>query len=240
MNYLGSINTSLGGIAKAKSPVMRLSPKPRVVLGGIPKKKMLTLIEKVFNASGTFIVPSDAINNEFYVGCTGGGGGGQEQYMLGGGGAGRVSAKLTLTPKTAIPVTVGLGGIHAPSGASSGGTSSFGALISCVGGNVNGGVSGGGNGSYFYSLGNNGSATPSNCSDMFTVNPLAINKTNNFFKAQSFAGSAGGGGCYGVGATSGVSVLPNTGAGGDPGDGDTVPSTNGASGKVVIYYYKYV
>lgn len=43
MNYLGSINTSLGGIEKAKSPIMRLSPKPRVVLGGIPKKKIPTI-----------------------------------------------------------------------------------------------------------------------------------------------------------------------------------------------------
>lgn len=39
MNYLGSINTDIGGIGKSKSPIMRLSPKPRVVLGGIPKKK---------------------------------------------------------------------------------------------------------------------------------------------------------------------------------------------------------
>lgn len=54
MNYLGSINTNLGGIAKDKSPIMRLSPKPRVVLGGIPKKEMsiLNKIDPFLDGSG--------------------------------------------------------------------------------------------------------------------------------------------------------------------------------------------
>ena len=35
----------------------------------------LTLKEVVFNASGTFTMPSGVVDNQIIVGCTGGGGG---------------------------------------------------------------------------------------------------------------------------------------------------------------------
>ena len=38
------------------------------------KKGTLTLKEVVFNASGTFTMPSGVVNNQVIVGCTGGAG----------------------------------------------------------------------------------------------------------------------------------------------------------------------
>lgn len=49
----------------------------------------LTLFEQVFNASGTFTMPSDVVNNQVVAACTGGGGGGYwppEGANQGGGG----------------------------------------------------------------------------------------------------------------------------------------------------------
>lgn len=223
----------------------------------------LTLIEQVFNASGTFIVPSNAINNEFYIGCTGGGGGGGFVGTYygwnggGGGGSGRVNAALTLTPGSSIPVTVGAGaGYNGNNAGGTGGASSFGALVSCGGGvggssgSGGGGSSGGGVGGKGGYIGgpSGGNGGASNCPAMFTLDPTAIDNTNKFYTAKSYAGgvglggsngwSAGGGaGCYGHGENgqwAQPAVTPNSGSGatGYPGSGQ--------SGKVVIYYYAYL
>ena len=77
------------------------------------KNGTLTLKEVVFNASGTFTMPSGVIDNQIIVGCTGGGGGGansSHEYFGAGGGSGRKSGTYTLTAGQTVTVTVGAGG----------------------------------------------------------------------------------------------------------------------------------
>lgn len=226
-----------------------------------------TLKEVVFNASGTFTVPANAINNEFYVGCTGGGGGGTltsdgsefGSNTYGGGGSGRVSAKITLTAGENIPVTIGAGGVVTkvilyPNGYN-GGTTSFGGYVSCLGGigayqsqqGLNNGVSGGGDGGKSEHPVRN--PTASNCPAMFTVDPTAIDNTNKFYEAKSFIYTnnttryaTGGAGCYwrgGEWSTETMTARPNTGGGGQIYISTTLTNCYGGSGKVVIYYYTY-
>lgn len=222
-----------------------------------------TLKEIVFNASGNFAVPADAIDNKFYVGCTGGGGGGGFSGTYGGwnggtgGGSGRVNAALTLTPGSSIPVTVGAGaGYIGYYAGGEGGTSSFSSLVTCGGGgggykaSAGGGASGGGSGAYGLNSSNGGA---SNCPAMFTLEPGAVDNTNKFYTAKSYPGgigyyggsdesgsysaSGGGAGCYGHGENgqwAAPAVTPNSGS------GATSYPGGGQSGKVVIYYYAYV
>lgn len=200
------------------------------------KNGTLTLKEVVFNASGTFTVPNNAIDNTFYIGCTGGGGGSSgnpDDGQYGGGGSGRVFKQVTLTQNASIPITVGSGGPYGYSSSSEGrgGTSSFGAYASCAGGRSSSytpsGVSGGGEGAGYPK-----SATSSNCPAMFTLQSGAVDNTNKLYTAKSYPGggqAGGGGGCYGAGS----SGAANTGAGAGW-------SGAGSSGKVVIYYYVMV
>lgn len=210
------------------------------------KKGTLTLKEVVFNASGTFTVPSGAVGNQFIVACTGGGGGGGISFGAeydsygGGGGSGRTTGTFTLTPSSQIAITIGAGGAKGSNRAgSSGGTSSFGALLNCAGGGggyvtlaYGIGVSGGGNGFVSYAR----AASASNCPAVLTLQSGAVDGTTGLWKAKSYAGSSGsggGGGCYGVGTAYPSSSQPNTGAGTDY-------NWSGGSGKVVIWYYAYV
>lgn len=199
---------------------------------GINTVPKLELREVEFNASGTFTVPSDAYNNEFYVGCTGGGGGRVSLNIAayGSGGSGRTSGTFTLTPGQQIPVVVGRGGLE---GELAGQSSTFGSLLTCLGGNggyrssAGLGVSGGGDGGPWYQSG-----TASNCPAMFTLKAGAIDNTKGLYKAKSYpsydavgaVGGDGGAGCYG-------NIGPNTGSGVNGSD------TTGCSGKVVVYYY---
>lgn len=212
------------------------------------KKGTLTLKEVVFNASGTFTVPSDAINNTFYVGCTGGGGQGStdsDGAGIGGGGSGRTSTTITLSGGSQVAVIVGAGGYTNYGRGVNGGTSSFGGYLSCSGGlssdiGVPSGVSGGGSGGY-----NGGSGGASNCPALFSITAGAVDNTNKLYTAKSYAGGAGyragtgsGAGCYGNGVAWSASGGANTGAGGS-GYRDS-RGMSGGSGKVVIYYYAYV
>ncbi len=203
----------------------------------------LTLKEIIYNTSGTFTVPSNAVNNEFYIGCTGGGGGGayeigrDDDGFYGGGGSGRTSGVFILIPGNSVAVTVGSGGIkNQNSSGHNGGTSSFGALLSCLGGygygwkngNFGAGVSGGGSATFSV-------ATASNCPAILSLKSGAIDNTTKLYLAKSYAGGtspigeSGGGGCYGPGATS-TPPAANSGAGGHC-------YSIGGSGKIVIYYY---
>ena len=213
----------------------------------------LTLIEQVFNASGTFTVPSNAVNNTFYVGCTGGGGGALTGYApYSGGGSGRVSGSFVLTPSAQISVTVGSGGNNAKHAnflcttvAGNGGTSTFGAYVSCSGGGgarncTRGyGTNGGGNGSDV----DVAVSTISSCPAMFTLTGGTVDNTNKFYTAKSYGTSTfdtGGGGCYGNGSVNPAPAAPaNSGGGGGSAGGAGVGAAS-ASGKVVIYYYSYV
>lgn len=201
----------------------------------------LTLKEAVFNASGTFTMPSGVVDNQIIVGCTGGGGGGYvgyddgSQYYKGGGGSGRTVTTLTMPAGATATVTVGAGGVGGST--QRGGTSSFTGATSCAGGyggstGLGAGVSGGGNGSD-----SPVAATASSCPSALTLQTGAVNGTTNLWTAKSYAGGAtgiygdGGGGCYGVGGA-GNSPSMNTGAGAGS-------NKSGGSGKVVVWYYTY-
>lgn len=212
-----------------------------MLLGSVGQVGTLTLFAQVFNASGTFTMPSGVVNSEVIVACTGGGGGnviyGDGSGSRGaGGGSGRTVGTFSLSQGATVTVTVGAGGNQPISGtASAGGTSSF-STLSCAGGNggnasfVNGtGVSGGGSGA----INKGGNAS---CPAVLTLQSGAVDNTGGLYLDKNTTGGSrtgyrcGGAGCYG---SSGV----NTGAGG--GDQATIEGTSG-SGKVIVFYYKYV
>lgn len=217
------------------------------------KNGVLTLFAQVFNTSGTFTMPSNVVNNEVIVACTGGGGSGSgtshpDYYGGGGGGSGRTVTTVNLSEGTPVQVTVGAGStIYGGDNGGAGGTSSFGIFASCAGGKgsvmFNGGVgiNGGGNGG----VGGVGvtAGGASLCPSVLTLKDGAKDTTNNLFAGTSFPGGAkydliagGGAGCYGAGATApAYSTLPNSGAGSC---GANFPGA--ASGKVIVFYYKYV
>ena len=199
----------------------------------------LTLKEVVFNASGTFTMPSGVVDNQIIVGCTGGGGGAIYQVDVdtyGGNGAGRVVSTLTMSPGQTATVTVGAGGLY---DTSDGGTSSFTGASSCAGGamgSFNGKTptNGGGRG-----WSNSLPQTASNCPATLSLKNGAVDSTTGLWKAKSYAGGSGyqgrggGGGCYGVGSGNANTLLANSGGGGYGYPG------NGGSGKVVVWYYIY-
>lgn len=99
---------------------------------------------QIFTSSGTYTPTPGTTSVEVEVQGGGGGGGGSgatssSQFAVAGGGGSGAYAKSRLTSgfTGGIAVTVGAGGAGGPAGnnvGSSGGTSSFGALISCQGG----------------------------------------------------------------------------------------------------------
>jgi hypothetical protein len=101
---------------------------------------------QVFTSSGTFTVPTGVTAVKVTV--IGGGGGGMSwgpDYSGGGGGGGVAVKYITsLTPGSSISVTVGVAGTGGTyptnSGATSGGTSSFGTYCSATGGSAGGGT----------------------------------------------------------------------------------------------------
>jgi hypothetical protein len=101
---------------------------------------------QVFTSSGTFTVPAGVTAVKVTVIGGGGGGMGWGANYSGGGGGGGVAVKYitSLTPGSAISVTVGSGGNGGDyltnSGATSGGSSSFGSYCSATGGSAGGGT----------------------------------------------------------------------------------------------------
>lgn len=227
----------------------------------------LTLMAQVFNASGTFTMPSGVVNNQIIVACTGGGGGGYADnsgdfYGGGGGGSGRVVSTLTMSSGATASVIIGAGGagaytsIQSPQNAGTGGTSSFSGATSCLGGQGFGlacgglqanGTSGGGKGALDV-VSSKLNSTSASCPAVLALTNGAVDATGGLYGATSYAGGAsnfayttsgGGGGGYGVGATGGLSASANTGAGGSL-KGQTGTAGAGGSGKVIVFYYKYV
>lgn len=154
--------------------------------------------------------------------------------------SGRTSATVSLTSGQTVAVTVGAGGVG---GSGNGGTSSFGAHVSCGGGTVgrgeyyeNGGlgISGGGRGLCYdhYEYGT------SNCPAVLTLTAGATDASGGLYTAKSYTGGGqygGGAGCYAAGAATSSNGTANSGAGG----GASV-NKYGGSGKVIVFYYKYV
>ena len=193
------------------------------------------LKEVVFNASGTFIMPNDVVNNQIIVGCTGGGGCGVDVYDVGAGagpGSGRVVSTLTMSPGATATVIVGAGGGAFSYGVESGigGTSSFTGATSCGGAPCGSsikqiaGTSGGGHNRGGYS----------SVAAALVLASGSTDKTSGLWTAKSYGGPNavyGGGGCYGQGGY--TNAAANTGAGAGMG------TFNGGSGKVVVWYYIY-
>ena len=102
------------------------------------------LMTEVYTSSTMWLVPSNAINNEFSVRIFGGGGGGAPGG--GGGGGWMNNDTLTLEPGTLIFINIGSGGqsvedssydgIQHPFWATSGGITSFGTYLSASGGSA--------------------------------------------------------------------------------------------------------
>lgn len=159
---------------------------------------------QTFTASGTFTVP-DGVTKVFLTGCGGGGGGGgvagsnKGAHYGGGGGSGYnvIRRAVTVAPGASITVTVGGGGGGGVAGyGGTGGTTSFGALLS---------ISGGGGGA--------GTSTNSNA---FNGDGGAGNWDGDGGSTTSNGGSS----VFGRGAlggSPGASAAPNSGAGGGGG-----------------------
>jgi hypothetical protein len=161
-----------------------------------------------FTASGSFTVP-DNITLVWVTLVAGGGGGGGSSASVsgGGGGGGQVYRRspVTVTPSQVIAITIGLGGAggSADANGTSGGVSSFGALLSASGGQfgyggtpgASGGIAGGpggGDGEYGGSTKDvGGSGGPS--LGGATFNPAGVNGTNGV----AYGSGGSGGGCYG-------------------------------------------
>lgn len=154
-DLISSASKTVKGIVKLSSETdsdsEELAATPRSVKNAI--KIALQRGLKQFNDAGQFIVP-DGIYVLWLSGCAGGAGGGaggggnQSFYGAGGagGGAGQSAIKyaVSVTPGQVIPVTVGgkgKGGVGNSSGgvgASDGGVTSFGSLLTLLGGTAGG------------------------------------------------------------------------------------------------------
>ena len=113
---------------------------------GTRKKKVQNVI---YQSDDTFVVPEGVTS--ISVRIFGGGGSGYSFTGGGGGGGHMAHGEFSVTPGQKIPVTIGLGGYSSPNTSGTGGTSSFGTLISAAGGSPgtmnkggNGGSGGGG------------------------------------------------------------------------------------------------
>ena len=187
----------------------------------------------VFNASGVFTVPAGVTQVRVSLvggGGGGGGGGGVENFSgAGGGGGGYGRGVFTMTPGAAIAVTVGAGGNGGGNPGGTGGTSSFGYLISATGGQ--GGSGGGGTNA---SGGGGGGATGGSIMLGGAVG------NDGFYGSSSYPFGRGGASFFGgagrAGAGGGVpGTAPGAGGGGAYG-GVAGPGGSGAAGIVIIEY----
>jgi len=200
--------------------------------GGVPNMQ-------VFDTNGIFTVPAGV--TRIMVEVWGGGGGGGAAYNVGGpsgveggggGGGGYGKQVFTVTPGATYNVSVGSGGAGSTgSGASAGGTSSFGALVSAPGGG--GGVDGsstkhgaGGSGGTSTALIN----LPGEAGNQFGSNAI--------WESPRCGGASpcGGNGGMGGGPPGGVGTAPGGGGGGGGGQPEGFAGSNGAKGRVIVYY----
>jgi len=180
-------------------------------------------------ASGVFIVPQAVTRAKITVIGGGGAGGSDASLPGGGGGAGGQAVVVVdyLVPGSAIPITVGAGGVAAGSAfgpGGNGGTSSFGTIASATGG-IGGGAA---PVASAYTGGNGGAGFGG------TVNTSGSFGTDGI-PAGNRGGDGGGPGA-GRGAT-GAPGLPGLGFGGGGGGGAPgFGGANGAPGLVIVEF----
>lgn len=175
--------------------------------------------QQAFTASGTFTVPA-GVTAVYVSGIGGGGGAGGKNtssYSTGGGGSGQycIRKKFSVTPGQVISVTIGAGGsggtISGTSG-SSGGATTFGALLTLSGGS--------------------GSPGRTDTNTTPGIGGFPNGQTGGYNGASSIGGNGGcspfGNGGLGV-AGDGGSAAANTGGGGG-GTGSTASKAGGAGG----------
>lgn len=164
---------------------------------------------QVFDASGTFNVPTDV--TRVFVEAWGGGGGGQSAGPGGGGGGGEYAASVvSVTPNDAITVTVGAQGA---ADGGSGGQSSFGNFVIANGGG--GGTAGPGGG------GNGGTG-------QILINGQTGQDVISSGNPKAAGGDAGGPGGSGGHLANGV--RPGGGGGADDSGGEWA----GAAGRIIV------
>lgn len=165
----------------------------------------------------TFTVPPGVTSVQVEAWGGGGGGGGviKNGNKLGGGGGGAggsytKNTNVAVTSGSAITITVGAGGIGVLKGnGTTGGTSSFGAIVTAIGGS-------GGN------LGNN---------SLGAGGAVTIGTTRNGGAGATAVTTASGGGGGGAGSTgNGGNAFQNT-----PGSGGTIEGGSGAAGLLNTY-----
>jgi hypothetical protein len=192
-----------------------------------------------FTASGTFVVPQGV--SQLRVTVIGGGGAGGTHATIPGGGGGAGGRSITiltgLVPGTAIPVTVGAGGVALTGGAIGsggvGGSSSFGVYLSATGGQGGGGGSvattaaGGGGGSGVGGL----------------INDTGSMGTDSIIPAARGGDGGGPGGGRGTtGMVPGIAAPGYGGGGGGGGASSTsgtgtgAPGGNGGAGLVIVEF----
>jgi len=198
-------------------------------------------VQRVFTSPGTWTATDVASLKSVKVTVVGGGGGGgagssvpvsaKQVNPVGGGGGGSggfVSAYLPVaTVSTTQPVTVGAGG----TASGDGGTSSFGALISCAGGTKGGNASSPG----IVGTGGNGGSVNTSPGDAGMFATTTPGGAGNY---------PGGGGGFGGGVMFGQGAMPtpstgkaatNFGAGGSGGAGTApTPGGVGKAGIVIV------
>lgn len=235
--------SKLGGLAKSNN-LSDLASIPTALtnLGLLTNGSVGRLIGvRTFTSSATYIPTTGT--TEIIVEVIGGGGGtgycpgqGPSNFCTtGGGGGGSYAIGRYTSGFSSVAVTIGTGGaggiVTSATGPYAGGTSSFGSLISCPGGNI--GIAASATSSYlFFGSPGNGGALPTGSGIVYSAmggpGGFGLYLGPTTLGGNGGANGKGGGGPIGSGITSAGVTATTPGAGGS--GGSAGPSSGGANG----------